>query len=96
MAAAAWLTFCGCWLMSDALVGCAVRVLTVRGALLGALMGSDARGLMLRRREGRVYIPWAAVIAVAELRGDMGAPLDDDDEDTDTGGEDDALLSLWG
>jgi hypothetical protein len=87
--------------MSDALVGCAVRVLTVRGALLGALMGSDARGLMLRRREGRVYIPWAAVIAVAELRADFG-PLDDDDDDDDTdaggdvGGDDDALLALWG
>lgn len=81
--------------MSDALVGCAVRVLTVRGALLGALMGSDARGLMLRRREGRVYIPWAAIIAVAELRGDMGAREEEEEEDTDGGG-DDALLALWG
>lgn len=81
--------------MSDALVGCAVRVLTVRGALLGALMGSDARGLMLRRREGRVYIPWAAIIAVAELRADMGAQ-EEEEEDTDAGGEDDALLALWG
>ena len=85
--------------MSDALVGCAVRVLTVRGALLGALMGSDARGLMLRRREGRVYIPWAAIIAVAELRGDMGAREEEEEEDTDAGGDvggDDALLALWG
>lgn len=82
--------------MSDALVGCAVRVLTVRGALLGALMGSDARGLMLRRREGRVYIPWAAIIAVAELRADMGAREEEEEEDTDAGGEDDALLALWG
>lgn len=83
--------------MNDALVGCAVRVLTVRGALLGALMGSDARGLMLRRREGRVYIPWSAVIAVAELRGDIGArEEEEEEEDTDTGGGDDALLSLWG
>lgn len=77
--------------MSDALVGCEVRVLTVQGAIMGALVGSDARGLMLRHTLGRVYIPWLAVIALAELRdnGDM------QEEEEDAGGEDE-LLSLWG
>lgn len=70
-------------MMINAFVGATVRVMLARGFLVGAFVGCDGHGVMLRLPQGRCYVPWSAVLAVGELP-DGAAP------------DDDGLRALWG